>query len=42
MEIAAEALAHHHPTRVVVQLNANTLGRLGGGIHCATQQVPAL
>lgn len=39
--IAAEALARHYPGREVVQLNVDPLGELGGGIHCATQQLPA-
>jgi len=38
--IAAEALAHHYPTREIIQLNADALGEIGGGIHCATQQMP--
>lgn len=39
--IAAEALARHYPGREIVQLNTDALGELGGGIHCATQQMPA-
>lgn len=38
--IAAETLANHYPGREVVQLNVDPLGELGGGIHCATQQMP--
>ncbi|KAH7010156.1 hypothetical protein EDB80DRAFT_714555 [Ilyonectria destructans] len=30
------------PSRQVVQVDINTLPKLGGGIHCATQQVPAI
>lgn len=40
-EIAREALARHYPDREVVMLNVDPLGELGGGIHCATQQMPA-
>ena len=39
--IAAEALARHYPGREIVTLNVDALGELGGGIHCATQQMPA-
>ncbi|MEM9437305.1 MAG: agmatine deiminase family protein [Pseudomonadota bacterium] len=39
-EIAADALARHYPGREVVMLNADNLGEIGGGIHCATQQQP--
>lgn len=39
--IAADALARHYPGREVVQLDVDPLGELGGGIHCATQQLPA-
>lgn len=38
--IAREALERHYPGREVVQLNVDPLGELGGGIHCATQQMP--
>lgn len=40
--IAAEALARHYPGREIIQLNVDPLGELGGGIHCATQQMPAV
>jgi agmatine deiminase len=30
-----------YPDREVITLNVDTLGELGGGIHCATQQQPA-
>ncbi|KAF4340538.1 agmatine deiminase [Fusarium beomiforme] len=30
------------PGREIVQVDLNTLPKLGGGIHCATQQVPML
>lgn len=40
-EIAAQALARHYPGREIVMLNVDPLGELGGGIHCATQQMPA-
>jgi len=39
-QIAAEALSRHYPGREVVQLNVDALGVLGGGIHCATHQMP--
>lgn len=38
--IAAEALARHYPGREVIALNVDPLGEVGGGIHCATQQIP--
>ncbi len=38
--IAGEALARHYPGREIVPLNVDVLGELGGGIHCATQQMP--
>ncbi|MEX0287055.1 MAG: agmatine deiminase family protein [Paracoccaceae bacterium] len=40
-QAAANALARHYPGREVVMLNTDALGKLGGGIHCATQQMPA-
>ncbi|MDA8747843.1 agmatine deiminase family protein [Litoreibacter sp.] len=39
--IAADALRRHYPGREVVTLNVDPLGETGGGIHCATQQMPA-
>lgn len=39
--IARETLARHYSGREVVTLNVDPLGELGGGIHCATQQMPA-
>ncbi len=39
--LAAEALARHYPGREIVTLNVDPLGEVGGGIHCATQQIPA-
>ena len=39
--IARKALARHYPGREVVTLNVDALGEVGGGIHCATQQMPA-
>lgn len=39
--IAREALIRHHPGREVIMLNTDPLGELGGGIHCATQQLPS-
>ncbi len=38
--IAAETLSRHYPDREVITLNVDPLGELGGGIHCATQQMP--
>jgi agmatine deiminase len=40
--IARDALQRHYPDREVVMLNVDPLGELGGGIHCATQQMPAV
>jgi len=39
---AEDALRRHYPGREIVTLNVDALGELGGGIHCATQQMPAL
>lgn len=39
--IAVDALRRHYPGREVIALNVDPLGELGGGIHCATQQMPA-
>ncbi|MEL6962253.1 MAG: agmatine deiminase family protein [Pseudomonadota bacterium] len=39
--LAREALSRHYPGREIVMLNVDPLGELGGGIHCATQQMPA-
>lgn len=39
--IAKSALARHYPGREIVMLNTDALGWIGGGIHCATQQIPA-
>lgn len=40
--IASDALQRHYPGREVVMMNVDPLGELGGGIHCATQQMPAV
>lgn len=40
--IALDAVQRHYPDHEVVTLNADMLIGLGGGIHCATQQVPAV
>jgi len=40
--VARDALARHYPGRDIVMLNVDPLGELGGGIHCATQQQPAV
>ena len=37
---AVDALSRHYPGREIVTLNTDALGELGGGIHCATQQMP--
>ncbi|MEM6693827.1 MAG: agmatine deiminase family protein [Pseudomonadota bacterium] len=39
--IAQAALSRHFPGREIILLNVDPLGELGGGIHCATQQMPA-
>ncbi len=39
---AVSALHRHYPGREIVVLNVDPLGELGGGIHCATQQMPAV
>ncbi|MEM8775627.1 MAG: agmatine deiminase family protein [Pseudomonadota bacterium] len=41
-QIARDALTRHYPGRDIVMLNVDALGELGGGIHCATQQMPAV
>ncbi|MEO0544575.1 MAG: agmatine deiminase family protein [Pseudomonadota bacterium] len=41
-EAAKVALAKHYPGREIVTLDVDALGEIGGGIHCATQQVPAV
>lgn len=38
---AVAALHRHYPGREVITLNVDALGEVGGGIHCATQQMPA-
>ncbi len=38
---AVDALRRHYPGREIITLNSDPLGELGGGIHCATQQMPA-
>jgi len=38
--IAQAALTRHYPGRDIIMLNVDPLGELGGGIHCATQQMP--
>lgn len=41
-QIALEALRKSYPGREVMTLDVDALGEVGGGIHCATQQMPAL
>ena len=38
---AADAVAPHVGNRVVVQVDITGIGSGGGGLHCATSQVPA-
>jgi agmatine deiminase len=38
--LAQQTLARHYFDREVIMLNVDTLSELGGGIHCATQQMP--
>lgn len=40
-EIARKTLQQLYPEREIVTLNVDALGEIGGGIHCATQQMPA-
>lgn len=37
---AVAALKRHYPDREIIALNVDRLGEFGGGIHCATQQMP--
>lgn len=39
-EIARKNLNRIFPDREIVMLNVDALGEVGGGIHCATQQMP--
>ena len=39
---AVAALKRHYPGREIVTLNVDPVGETGGGIHCATQQIPAV
>lgn len=39
--LARDALQQHYPDREIVTMNLDALGEVGGGIHCATQQMPA-
>ena len=41
-QIAQDALRRHYPGREIITLNVDALGEIGGGIHCATQQMPAV
>ena len=40
-DFAVATLKRHYPGRDVVTLNVDALGEIGGGIHCATHEVPA-
>ena len=39
-DIAVKALQNAYPNREIITLNVDALGEIGGGIHCATQQMP--
>jgi agmatine deiminase len=39
---AAAALKQHFPGREILTLNVDALGEIGGGIHCATHEVPSV
>lgn len=39
---ATDALKRHYKGREIVALKVDALGEMGGGIHCATQQMPAV
>jgi len=41
-KIAVDALKKHYKNREIITLNVDALGEVGGGIHCATQQMPAV
>lgn len=41
-DIAYDALKRHYPGREIIMLDTDALTELGGGIHCATQQLPAV
>lgn len=38
--IAQDAIRRHYPGRAIITLNADALGEVGGGIHCATHELP--
>ena len=38
-QCAAAWMRTAYPNRKVIQINVDALGELGGGIHCATQQL---
>ncbi|MEX3014197.1 agmatine deiminase family protein [Gymnodinialimonas hymeniacidonis] len=39
---AEDTLQALYPDREIIALNVDALGEIGGGIHCATQQMPAV
>ena len=39
--VAVQALQRHYHNSEIVTLNTDPLGEIGGGIHCATQQIPS-
>ncbi len=39
---AVAALRKQYPGREVIALNVDALGEIGGGLHCATHEVPSL
>ena len=40
--LAQKTLQKHYPDREIIALNVDPLGEVGGGIHCATQQLPTV
>lgn len=40
-QMAVTTLNRHYPNREIVTLNVDAFGEIGGGVHCATQQMPA-
>ena len=41
-QACAETLKQLYPGRQIVQLNIDAVGEIGGGIHCATHEQPAI
>lgn len=40
-QMARETMGEFFPNREIVTLNVDALGEVGGGIHCATKEIPA-